>query len=640
MKISVESLINVLKQNNNWIESAYLSNFFHVSSRTIRNYVNKANTNDLIILSSYKGYKLNANVAYTPEKAPFPDNPSQREKYILRKLLNISNEVSIYSLSDELYVSDSTIENDLKTIKKTLLTCNLTLMRSRDILKIDGSERNKRKLINQIICDENSQSFISFSNIDLLTNQLDTEELFYELDKIFDQYNLYVNDYGLNNIVLHIIVTIDRIKNNQTIQEAPSIEKINSTKDFDVAKHIKNYIEKKYNILISNSELYYLTLTISSNSNTFDYSFIDANNIGNYIEPEYINITNEIIMKLQACYSLEDFDSEFLVKFTIHIRNLFQRIKNQSFTKNPLTDKLKNTYPLVYDMAIFIANELLKYNNQKISEDEIAFIAFHIGSYLENSNLNKNKISCYFVYADYHGMHLKSIDKIKKQFENDLNIIKIVSIKNINFIPLHTDCIISTSEIKIETNIPIIIIQPFITNFDMIALQDLISKIKLEKKQKNMQSIINRFIGEKLFKRNYYADTSSNLIMKLVNECVEFGYCLPGYYNEILDREKLSPTSFSNGVAIPHSLNQSALKSFLSVIINEKPIKWGNYEVKLIVLIGTCKEDRSLFKEIFDDLIAVLYELENIYELSKCEDYNSFIKSISTMITKNSINRY
>ncbi|MEA4875511.1 PRD domain-containing protein [Anaerorhabdus sp.] len=637
MKISNDALLDILKKNNDWTESSFLSKYFNVSSRTIRNYVNKINSSSTatFILSSYKGYKINGNISLPQEISKNPETFIEREDYIIRKLLNSSIEISIFSLADELYISDSTLENDLKQIKKSLTQFNLAIEKNRNIIKLIGDERNKRKLINSLIIKENKESFISFSNIDTFANQDEIQFLYKEMEKIFSQYNLYVNDYGLNNIILHIVVTIDRIKNNQIIQQDININLVENTKDFEISKHIKDILEDRFSIEIPKSELYYLTLIISSNSNTFDYSFISTKNISNFIENDYIQITKELIKNLEITYSLSAFDEEFLIKFTIHIRNLFQRIKNNSYTRNPLVDKIKNTYPLVYDMAVFVANELLHYTKTIINEDEISFIAFHIGSYLETINLNKNKISCYFIYADYHNMHLPAIEKITKIFEDDLNVVKIISLKDINTLSLHTDLIITTNELSIHSNIPIQQINIFVNDNDITSIRNTIITLKLEKKKVNMQKNLNRFIGEKLFKKNYYAESPSQLIHNLVKECSNLKLCDLTFFDEVMEREKLSSTSFPNGVAIPHSLQNNNYQSFLSIVINEKSIKWSDNDVNMIVLIGTSTEDRALFKDIFDDLIAILYEPKNIHRLYTCNNYSDFIMTISEMIAMN-----
>lgn len=66
-------------------------------------------------------------------------------------------------------------------------------------------------------------------------------------------------------------------------------------------------------------------------------------------------------------------------------------MKNNYYAKNPMTNKIKATYPLIYDIAVFIAQELNHDYNITLTEDEITFIAFHIGAYFENNVQSKAK---------------------------------------------------------------------------------------------------------------------------------------------------------------------------------------------------------------------------------------------------------
>ena len=174
----------------------------------------------------------------------------------------------------------------------------------------------------------------------------------------------------------------------------------------------------------------------------------------NYIEEEYIHITKRIIHKVINTYHLFEFDDEFFVKFTLHIKNLFLRIKNNYTAKNPLTQKIKTDFPLIYDIAVYIAQILNKDYSVLIDEDEIAFIAFHIGSYLENSNKNQNKISCIFIYTDYYSMHQKAVETIIKNFENELNMKAAIPLDQYDSALMHADLIISTNTCLLYTSIP------------------------------------------------------------------------------------------------------------------------------------------------------------------------------------------
>ena len=51
------------------------------------------------------------------------------------------------------------------------------------------------------------------------------------------------------------------------------------------------------------------------------------------------------------------------------------------------------------------------------------------------------------------------------------------------------------------------------------------------------------------------------------------------FIEEVLERERLSSTYIRNGIAIPHSSGIRALKNFVVVIKNQKPILWGHISV-------------------------------------------------------------
>ncbi len=43
----------------------------------------------------------------------------------------------------------------------------------------------------------------------------------------------------------------------------------------------------------------------------------------------------------------------------------------------------------------------------------------------------------------------------------------------------------------------------------------------------------------------------------------------------------MSSTAFNNNVAIPHSMKMDALKTGVCLIVNDKPVKWGEEKFRL-----------------------------------------------------------
>lgn len=643
MKENKMLMLEYLDKKNDWVTSKELSTLLSVSTRTIRNYVNQLNTLHKryeIILSSTKGYKLNQENynLIKREKNNFVkvDTPKYRRDYIRNKLIIYPKGYNLYDFVRELYISEETILNDIKILHDFFEKFNLEIIRQNsDIFYLHGLERDKRKMIRHIINIESAENFIPTEALGMFSMNLKDDEynLFQNsILNIFNKNNLFINDYSLNNITLHLIVLTQRITKGFNISETVPIDKIKNTKEAKVALEIGKYLNKNYEIMINTAEFYYLTLSISSNTSEIDYSLINMDNINDFIEKKYIDMTKHAVQKAEKIFLVDIFNYNFLTKFILHVRNLMIRIDNNFYAKNPLTTKIKEAYPLIYDIAVFIAMELQRYENTYIREDEIAYLAIHIGAEIEKKNSLKGKITAVFIYANYYNIHIHAYEKIKKTFNDDLEIINMIPINQFYPKKIKSDIIISCIPITSDEHMTITI-NAFINDEDIQNIKSTIDKIKIREKKKNIDKHLRDFFSPKLFKKDFYLDNEFEIIKYLTKEVIDLRYAEPDFYEEVIHREKMSSTAFGNLVAVPHSVKQNSNKSFISIIIDEKPIKWGEHFVNVVVLIGISVNDRPAFREVFDVLIEILSEPHNIQKLIKCKDFNEFSATISNIIS-------
>ncbi|SHJ82790.1 lichenan operon transcriptional antiterminator [Clostridium cavendishii DSM 21758] len=642
MEENKKLLLEYLKKKNDWVSSKQLSILLSVSTRTIRNYVKQLNTafeNQELIFSSSLGYKINLeyyNLIKSKKKEHENiETPQQRIDFIRNKLIIHPEGYSIYNLYTDLYVSEETILSDINVLQTFFKSFNLEVIKKDgEVLYLQGLERDKRKMIKYIINLESAEDFIPTEALSMFAMNLNEEQykdFRNSILSIFNSNGLFINDYALNNVTLHLIVMVQRIAKVLNISEYVPIDKIKNTIEAKVAEEINIYLNKTYEINLNDSEIYYLTLTISSNTSKINYALINANNIHNFIEDKYIKITKEAVENAEKIFLLDIFNDEFLTKFTIHIRNLIIRANNNFYTKNPLTNKIKETYPLIYEMAVFIAMEIEKNADIQIKEDEIAFLALHIGAEIEKNNCFKNKITAVFVYADYYNLHTHAYDKIKHIFNDDLEIINATSINNFSLKEVNANLIISSVPI-ISDKHTTIIVNPFINDDDLNKIKSTINTIKKNNKQGNLKKYLEYFLSPILFKKNLYLYDKFDMIRCLTEEVITLGFTKPDFYKEVIQREKMSSTSFGNLVAVPHSMKQNAKKSFVSIVLNEKAIEWGEHLVNIVVLIGISPTDSSAFREIFDVLIEILSEPKNIQSLLKCNSFDEFFSTILNMI--------
>ena len=90
-------------------------------------------------------------------------------------------------------------------------------------------------------------------------------------------------------------------------------------------------------------------------------------------------------------------------------------------------------------------------------------------------------------------------------------------------------------------------------------------------------------------------------------------------------RERLSSTCFVKRVAIPHAIGATVSKSFISMITYQRPQKWGNEEVDLVILFGISYAERKNFRLIFNQIVTYFNDQANITKLSRCRSYKEVI---------------
>ena len=90
-------------------------------------------------------------------------------------------------------------------------------------------------------------------------------------------------------------------------------------------------------------------------------------------------------------------------------------------------------------------------------------------------------------------------------------------------------------------------------------------------------------------------------------------------------RERLSSTCFIKRVAIPHAIGETVSKSFISMITYQRPQKWGNEEVDLVILFGISYAERKNFRLIFNQIVTYFNDQANITKFSRCRSYKEVI---------------
>lgn len=638
MKKHEKILIEELSKNNH-ITANQLADILKVSNRSIKSYVKSINAQyPNAIQSSYKGYSLNKesfDMVLLQKTEYIPQTMKERVSYIINLLISNNEKYSldIYDLCDELYISLSTLKNDLKRVKGILLKHNLNLHITSTEISLEGNENNRRKLLSSLLQDESSNSFVDLKFLQEAFQDIDVAYIKYCILSVFEKNHYFINDYSLQSLIIHTTIAIDRIKNGYSslIISNPGLHL--DIPEFKIANELSKILEDAYSISYSNEEIYDMALLISSRATEIDYHEVDIANIRKFIGEDCYALVTSLISEINKLYYLDLNENEFFVRFALHIHNLLIRSNFNILSKNPLTKNIKESCPLIFDMSVTVASIINEKEQINLNDDEIGYIAFHLGSTIEMQKIFATRVSAVLFSQNYYDMNLKLSRKINEIFEDRLIITNLVGNENDLVKMDKNDLVITTIPLSYEVYklFPVVNINVFLTDKDVTNIKKQLDKMEQDKKKKVFENNLRKITSKDIFDINHSFINKDDCIQYMCNKLVKMNYVEKTFKEEIYDRENLSSTAFG-AFAIPHAIHMNAKKTGIYTLISKEPIHWDEHKVHIVLLMCFNATERKIFNDIFSMLATALGEPNCLKKLYQCTEYSEFIKIITSYI--------
>ena len=234
-------------------------------------------------------------------------------------------------------------------------------------------------------------------------------------------------------------------------------------------------------------------------------------------------------------------------------------------------------------MAALMGIDIEKIFKVKLNENEIGLLTLHFAS-CEERTRKENKLKVIIIC--HYGIGTSELlkEKLKRKYEE----FQIIGVYPEAFIDIafkeNPDIIITTVPITQKYSKPIIHIENIFTDEIFVKInQSLTENINSEQK-------IKQLFSEPLFFK-IQAENSSDVIKKMSDNLLEMNITSIEVINQVIERERISPTDIGNLVAIPHTISSLQPTSFISVGILEKPILWSKDKVQLVFLACFNNED-------------------------------------------------
>lgn len=644
MKKKEQELLNYLSEFNKPIRSAEIANALDISVRSVKNYVHNINSlyGKNIILSSRNGYELNLQNNYslvlTNSSEQIPQTLEERSFFIIKQLvLNHSVQIEIFDLCDSLCVSYSTIKSIISKMNKTYSSYNLEFYCEHDCVRIKGDEINKRKLLSYIINEESKSSIM---NVNVLKNNfasIDVEKLQNIIFTTFKKYNYYLNDFSSMNLLLHLLIIVDRELNGNELNDGQNEVSIDNQDELNFLNEFIAQLETTFEISINKYERFEIYMLFKTNAN---FSIEDSSKkLKELVGDNIIELIDKYVEDINNIYMVNLSSKAFKTPFTLHLKNLLLRAQSGKYTSNPMAETIKNNSPLIFDIAIYISLDLAERFNIKINEDETAFLAMHIGSEIERQADNKDKIPVAILCPNYHNMADQIMNSLMLNFGNQLNMVGSIHNEN-DFYTLNnpvsilfTTIPVTTKIINTNTNEPldVVLISPLNLKSQFSIIQNAILQAQEKYRDRKLKVKFNDFFEQSLFVVDSKLKNKKQVLTKLCDCLLVQNYVDTNFEESVYKRENAAGTAFGN-VAIPHSIEMNAIKTSIAVAISKEGIQWNSNIVHIVLLLAINKADRRSFRALYESLISLFSEDKVIQEIRNCTSFDEFKSIIYTAL--------
>ncbi|MBQ8995673.1 MAG: transcription antiterminator [Oscillospiraceae bacterium] len=626
------TIVQILLAQNRQLNASQLASQLGVSLRTLHNDLKQLN-NEFpgVIISTPSGYQIDTEIAKTvlkPEQSSIPKNNAERCSFILNKLIQSGGSVNIYDLCDEIYISPSTFQTLLGRMRRLTREHDLTLTVAGEFITLSGAEKNKRQLISSMLYSESGTAFFSFDALQEAFPSIKIEEIRNDIIEVLNEQHYFINDYSLMNLLLHVAISINRIQNGYVNLNAVSDKVPLSSHEYMFADEIAQRLESRFNITFSDAEIYELTLLLVSRASSVDFNSITKDNIESYIGKDCLDLVLILIRTINEYYDIDLQEQEFFIRFALHIHNMLVRANNQNFCKNPLVSEIRQTCPLIYDVSVQLSGIILEQTGIVLNEDEIAYIALHLGGAMETQKEISRLIPAILYCPSYYNMNMDLAERISRKLSSQINLTNVyTSEQELSNIPKDV-LLISTVRPHQVFDAPLVVISPFLTNTDTIALTKHIEEINISNRKALLRKELSQIISPLLFEVGNKYSTRDKLLQAMCAKLIRLNYTDEQFQSDVWEREMMSSTSFGQ-VAIPHALKMRAKKTGMSIYISKTPLEWGDTNVSLVILLCFSPDERKIFYDIFEPLSMLLMDQTHLKNLLVLNDYDSFVNYLA-----------
>lgn len=580
------AIIEILKNLNHPVSSLALSEEIGCSTKTIQSEIkdiNKQLKDTKIVSIRGVGYKLEGKIDINECNNTNIGN-LDRIEFIIKTMLNLNlqqeNSIKLEELADAMFISVSSVKNDLKEVKEILSKYNVNIVsKHKHGLGVEANEEETVRCIIDLCSRKDNELVLNdFLNEDVNNKAFILKN---EILKYLNSADLILSDIEFKNLCSTIFVRLSR-------SNYPFYERF-------IEDYIKHYKIKRDAIMNDDVNKEKITKAIS----------LFCKNL-----------------KLATAIDISK-DEFFMECLYNHINNLIKKDKLGICNYNVINNDIKIKYPYAYELAKIAKQTIEKELELNIGDDEVSNIAVHVGGAVERYSSNKKikNFKVIIVCASGAGTSMLINTKLQQIFKDRIEIVKIIPSYLIDYINvLDVDFLISTMPLNYD-KIPVINVSPFLTQKEIKIIEKFMDTGYVYE-DVNIKDFFDRdlFLTDlDLKNKEEVLDFMSDTLLKKDIIDLEMK-------NSYFERESIATTEIGNMVAMPHGAKGNIKENKIVVGILKEPIDWNYDKVRLVIMLALNNEKILDYEQVFSNIYNKLDTTTKVVNICENKSYDKFIK--------------
>ncbi|MDX2376988.1 PTS sugar transporter subunit IIA [Microbacterium sp. LRZ72] len=631
-----DRVIALLARRGDWLTAAHLADALGVTPRSIRSYVTAINARvpaGDAVESGPLGYRIDrAHLAALRDSSPETGTPRDRLHTLVRALIDAEDGLDVHESAGRFYVSDATFEGDLARVRALIAPTGLTLERSAARVRLRGPEGEQRRLLSRLVHDEMDAGAL---DMPLLRRSLGAEYVDPDTLAAFKSdlvaalapRGFYVNEYAITDVLLHVAIAVDRTRRRRVIEDADPVEGATA----EVAATVAELISRHFSVEPAPAEARHLaTLLLTRVVAPAEDHGEDARQ---RLDPEVESAVRDAVQRAAAEFAVDLDHDDFVLRLALHVQNLRHRARTGAWSRNPLTRSIKSSYPMIFEIAVFLSVQLHERLELELHDDELAYIAMHVGGRLERSRRADAIVTATIVCPGYYELHELLRSSVDRSLSQAIEVVTVDTRADPDWSAIDSDLVLTTIAPPTASD-RVVRVQPFLTEADVERVQAAAARVRRARRLARLRAELEQYFDASAFVRGLDAAAGEDdVIRQLGTLLVARGVIDEDYIERTIERERLSSTAFTDALAVPHALTMTATRTAIAVAVGEQSMPWGDARVQVVALVAFSENDREAFQTIFEQLVEVFSERESVQRIvRRGVDFAGFLDELVAVI--------